>query len=125
MDKYPAGQLGGHMDLNGQVLDESSLEQENETTEEKETASEIAEKSDLTTGMIAASELNVSALGVASVLFPATPPLPLNPRLIRGRDFHDGGKKPRGLAGAAGVFQSVWDEPEDAAEHDRVDRGWT
>jgi hypothetical protein len=124
MDKYPAGQLGGHMDLTGQVLDESSLEHANETSEERETAGEITDEP-VTTGMTTASELNVGALGIASVLFPATPPSPLNARLIRGLSFHDDSKKPRGLAGAAGIFQSIWDLPDDAADAHPSDTGWT
>ena len=113
------------MDLTGQVLDESSLEHANETSEERETLNEVTEKTELPTGMTTASEINVSALGVASVLFPANPPLPLNARVIRGRDFHDNSQKPRGLAGAAGIFQSVWDVPDDDADTDHVDRSWT
>jgi hypothetical protein len=111
------------MDLNGQILDDSSLEQAIDTVENTDTGGDLTATPNLTTGMTSASELNVNALGVASVLFPATPPLPLNARVIRGRDFHDDSKKPRGLAGAAGIFQSVWDEPEDAADHP-VDTGW-
>ncbi len=111
------------MDSNGQVLDDAEwLEQATETTE---VGNQITEKKDLAPGTTAVIELNVSALGIASVLFPATPPSPVNARLVRGLSFHDDSKKPRGLAGAAGIFQSIWDEPDDAADVNAIDRGWT
>jgi hypothetical protein len=114
------------MDMNGQVLDDADwLEQATETIEEREAGTQITEKKDLTPGATAGLELNVSALGIASVLFPAKPPTAVNARLVRGLSFHDDSKKPRGLAGAAGIFQSIWDEPDDASNVDAIDRGWT
>jgi hypothetical protein len=50
-------------------------------------------------------EMAAGGLGIADVLFPARPPVPVNARVIRGFSFHDEAK-PRGLAGAAGYFAS-------------------
>jgi hypothetical protein len=56
-------------------------------------------------------EMAAGGLGIADVLFPATPPAPVNARLIRGFSFHDEAK-PRGLAGAAGFFASKRISPD-------------
>ena len=51
-------------------------------------------------------------LGIAAVLFPSTPPTPRHARLIKGLSFQDDSKKPRGLAGAAGLLSAIWQEPD-------------
>jgi hypothetical protein len=81
------------MDFNGQAQDDPNtvLAQDIETPE--------------------AGEMTAGGLGIADVLFPATPPAPVNARLIRGFSFHDEAK-PRGLAGAAGFFASKRINPD-------------
>ncbi|MGZ5119965.1 MAG: hypothetical protein ACXWCY_05880 [Burkholderiales bacterium] len=115
------------MDLNGQVLDETnSLTGANETSEPEVTA-EVTENQNPTSYNRDEPGLIVSALGIAAVLFPATPPSAVNARFVRGLNFHDDTKKPRGLAGAAGLFDSLWDEPDSHAVSaiDPFSRNWS
>ena len=118
------------MDTNEQALEErQSLDQIDELSDEPEISSHDSEAVTETEAPPAASavapppDVDVRSLGIASVLYPANPPQPVNARLVRGVSFHDHVKKPRGLAGAAGLFDMVWTEPED--RQSGPDRRWS
>ena len=115
------------MNLNGQMLDETnSLTEASEITGEPEVSAEVTEKQNPSYNSDAPG-FSVSALGIAAVLFPATPPSAANARFVRGLNFHDDTKKPRGLAGAAGLFDSLWDGPDSHAVSaiDPFSRNWS
>ena len=113
------------MDLNGQAVAETEVEA-SELEYEGETAGEVVNDVQPVQAL-EASDFQVSALGIAAVLFPANPPPAPNARLIRGLSFHDDSKKPRGLAGAAGLFEPTWDETENHAVSavDPFSRNWS
>ncbi|MGZ5094107.1 MAG: hypothetical protein ACXWCY_10710 [Burkholderiales bacterium] len=75
-----------------------------QTNEEPGTLAEAADA-------IQQSALAAGEFGIADVLFPATPPAPLNARLVRGWSFHDEAK-PRGLARSAGLLPPTWERSE-------------
>jgi hypothetical protein len=115
------------MDLNGHVLDETNSLAEASELSEPEVTAEVTEKQNPTSYNSDEPAFTVSALGIAAVLFPATPPSAVNARFVRGLNFHDDTKKPRGLAGAAGLFDSLWDEPDSHAVSavDPFSRNWS
>jgi hypothetical protein len=92
------------MDYNAPSADEDINESEQEQQVEQAEAEELRE--------MRLEAPVAGSLGIADVLFPATPPVPLNARLVRGFSFHDE-PKPRGLglARSAGMFPSSWDYP--------------
>ena len=73
-----------------------------------------AEQHDLAEHKVAPQlEAPAENLGIAAVLFPATPPVPKNARFVRGTSFHDYEvKRTSGLASAAG-FLPAWTELHD------------
>ena len=94
------------MDYNAPSADEDINESEQEQhVEQAEEAEELRE--------MRLEAPVAGSLGIADVLFPATPPVPVNARLVRGFSFHDE-PKPRGLglARSAGMFPSSWDYPD-------------
>ncbi|MDB5924193.1 MAG: hypothetical protein JWN13_3129 [Betaproteobacteria bacterium] len=116
------------MDLNAQMLDETnSLAPADETNGQPEIRTEIAAKQNPTIYSSDEPDFIAGALGIAAVLFPASPPSAVNARFVRGLHFHDDTKKPRGLAGAAGLFESFWDEPDSHAVSaiDPFSRNWS
>ena len=116
------------MDLNGQVVAETEgLAEASELTYEAEVAGEAIEQQDQQVDAVERPYFDASGLGIAAVLFPANPPQAANARLIRGLSFHDDSKKPRGLAGAAGLFERTWEETENHAVSavDPFSRNWS
>jgi hypothetical protein len=57
---------------------------------------------------------DAGARNIAEVLFPATPPTPKNPRVVKRFGLEDE-RKPRGLASAAGLFASKRSDPDPAS----------
>jgi hypothetical protein len=83
--------------------DAEEHELRSEITEEHEVETEIAEEHELEAELCAQQGLVAGAFGIADVLFPASPPAPVNARVIKLFSAEDE-KKPRGLASAAGLF---------------------
>ena len=120
MDVNGQAQNDMHTLAQGRALAEQN-ELEDEIVEEHETEGELAEEDELQNhiteehGLEAeSSEQNekierqpnpvvTASFGIADVLFPASPPPPVNARVIKLFSADDE-RKPRGLASAAGLF---------------------
>jgi hypothetical protein len=97
--------LAEQHELESELVEEH--ESEDDDAEEHELRSEITEEHEVETGIAEEHELEAGliagAFGIADVLFPASPPAPVNARVIKLFSAEDE-KKPRGLASAAGLF---------------------
>jgi hypothetical protein len=119
------------MDVNGQAQNDMHTlaqgralaeQNEDEAVEEHETEGERAEEHELQSHITEEHELEADSFeqnevkterhlnrlvagsfGIADVLFPASPPSPVNARVIKLFSADDE-RKPRGLASAAGLF---------------------
>ena len=94
----PTDHSGEHEHDNVEVAQQHEVEQQEEVAQQH-----VAQQ----------HEIPAENLGIAAVLFPATPPVPKNARFIRGSSFHDYEvKRTSGLASAAG-FLPAWTELHD------------
>jgi hypothetical protein len=85
----------------GDVVEEHELR--SEITEQHELETELPEQNEVEAELRGTQGLVARGFGIADVLFPASPPAPVNARVIKLFSAEDE-KKPRGLASAAGLF---------------------
>jgi hypothetical protein len=102
--------LAEQNELEAEIVEEH--ETEGELVEEHELQSEITEEHRLEAESCEPNEPNTErhlervaagSFGIADVLFPASPPAPVNARVVKLFSADDE-RKPRGLASAAGLF---------------------
>jgi hypothetical protein len=102
--------LAEQNELEDEIVEEH--ETEGELAEDQELQSHITEEHELEAASSEQNELKIephpnrvvaASFGIADVLFPASPPPPVNARVIKLFSADDE-RKPRGLASAAGLF---------------------
>ena len=111
--------LAEQHELESEIVEEHESESDieehelrSELTEEHELETESPDQNELQAELRKAQGLVSGGLGIADVLFPASPPAPVNARVIKLFSAEDE-KKPRGLASAAGLFGVSRSNPYD------------